>query len=137
MSANILTLKTEGTATAPRYTIMNDEGKYYHNDGKWGSHQGCALFSDSNAGCHQIHNLLIEQFGLLPSQQTFVVPLWITLRAEEKVSKDTLEEWLRKVTKIATDSNAGIGPVENSYGCLQVFWSQMEEIPPEDDISEE
>ncbi len=94
MSNKILTLQTEGTSLAPRYSIMDEQGFYYNEeDGSWvdvtdendpstlsnkRDRPQYTLYCSPNVGCTKIQELLLKSFENLPTK-SYVAPFILKL----------------------------------------------------------
>ena len=129
MSEQFLTLQPEGTSERPRYSIMDQQGRYLdERDGTWGERTNATLYSNPTDGCAKIQDILLEIFGNVPSRR-FVAPLFVDLHCDNPVTTNEVRDWLYQVVRIATDVDRhGLGPVADSLGLITVDWSQLREI---------
>lgn len=129
MSEKILTLQNEGNSLAPRDTIMNDRGHYLNErDNSWGSKFNATLYGCPNDGSIKVKELLLKQFGALPSRR-FVAPLFVEIHTAENVTATEVQEWLHSIVRIATDCRRhGLGPVAENLGLITVDWSKLQEV---------
>lgn len=126
----ILSVVPAGTPSFPRFRISDQFARYWNAIDGWTEPQNEAygtLYDSANEACHEVRRLLMLEYGNLPCK-TYKAPVYLHLYADKEVSKEDLQKWLVKVSKLLIDSPShGNGPVEGSLGICILDWGELEE----------
>ena len=121
-------ISIRGTPEYPRYLIENKDGEFW---------DGEKFVSDETDGLLYHHfspaSLVARQLMLESTEATntysYVVPLQITVKANEEPDVRSVINWLYKAMTIDMDYDlCGRGPVEDSVGTTIIEWEQLKKV---------
>lgn len=126
----VLSVITRGSVDFPRYLIADQWLRYWTGE-HWSEQkdeQEAIVYLTSQDALREIHRLMVDKHDNMPVYH-FKAPVYIELFTSNKVSKEDLQQWLYRTTKLIVDSTKhGNGPFDGTYGAVRLELSELEEV---------
>ena len=121
-------VRQRGSSDHPRYLIADEFGSCFDGKG-FGLEAKGLLFADFSEAAFASQRLLAEAYGSKKHVTRYVAPIQITVHSDEPLDIEAVQMWASRVAQLilATPTH-GNGPIESSFGLVQINWSEMQQV---------